>query len=162
MSLLKVFIKKIVRQVQRVTISCFWTVSDIANLWRVSRTVHYRCTWGEVTRTYWVRCFLMPETSFEKRDCRQQARNWQRHYPPSNYRELPRVNVHAYSTSSQVRTSGTLIFTLRSRGRLNVAPARSQFSIAPICRHVSRTSIRTHVRTCSGICGRQISNLKIG
>jgi len=66
MSLLKVFIKKIVRQVQRVTISCFWTVSDIANLWRVSRTVHYRCTWGEVTRTYWVRCFLMPETFFWK------------------------------------------------------------------------------------------------
>lgn len=91
----------------------------------------------------------MPETSFEKRDCRQQARNWQRHYPPSNYRELPRVNVHAYSTSSQVRTSGTLIFTLRSRERPAKCRARSQFSIAPMCRHVSRTSIHVYVHAAA-------------
>lgn len=99
------------------------------------------------TYLYWVRCFLVSETSFEKRDYRQRARY--RHYPPSNYRELPRVNVHAYSTSSQVRTSGALIFALRSRGRLNVAPARSQFSIAPMCRHVSHTSVHVYVHAAA-------------
>jgi len=149
--------------VQRVTISCFWTVLVILQICDVSPEP-FIIDAPEAKSHVLIgsAAFWCPKRSFEKRDCRQQARNWQRHYPPSNYRELPRVNVHAYSTSSQVRTSGTLIFTLRSRGRLNVAPARSQFSIAPICRHVSRTSIRTHVRTCSGICGRQISNLKIG
>lgn len=48
-----------------------------------------------------------------------------------------RVNVHAYYTNSRVRANGALIFVRRSRGRRNVSPVRSQFPIAPICRHVS-------------------------
>lgn len=113
--------------------------SDIANLWRDFRTAHYR--WGEVTRTYWIcRCFLdLKRLSKSVTVDGQETGHC--HYPPSNYRESPSCQcARLFHELASIRTSGALIFALRSRCRLNVAP---------MCRHVPRTFIHAYVHAAA-------------
>lgn len=137
------------------------TYIDIANLRRVFKTAHYRSTWGEVTRirAHCVRCFLMLKASFEKRDCHQRTvRPGHRYYPPSNYRA---PSCQCARLFQRVSTSGALIFALRSHGRLNVAPARSQFSIARrlyVAMCFSRMYARRHLRPTNSEFKNRIMN----